>query len=108
MYKRQAHNTQQRVEHRTIPQNSFQSVSSDGGGIGKRASYSQQKPGHRQDGDGKHEAAPHSLQYTKNFIFHTLFLSRMFCGITGLHGIGRRQTAPQKLFAKNKKALTTL
>ena len=47
-----------------------QAVGLQHGLVGQRAADAQKQAGHRQDGDGQHEGAAHTLQYAEDFVFH--------------------------------------
>ena len=49
----------------------MQSISCDRCGIGKRTTKAKEQSCYRKDCDREHEASPYSLQYAKDFVFHS-------------------------------------
>ena len=67
---RLAHDVQNGVEQSALIDDVSQMIGFNCSGICKGTSQTQQKPRHRQQCNGKHEGASHSLQYAENLVFH--------------------------------------
>ena len=64
------HDVQHGIDDAALIDDAGQAVGLQHGGVGEGAANAQQKAGHRQQGDGEHKGAAHTLQNAEDLVFH--------------------------------------